>query len=373
MPFFHVDDGFHGHKKLARLGVEDFHAIALWTVAGSWSSDNLEDGFVPDYIAAKMHPDYKEFASALVRVGLWEVAEKGGESGWQFHDWTGPGRNPSAEQVLKERAANAERQREFRSRVKGTKPKGEPPEPSGRQGGREPDEPPMDNGDTYEGRNGDSNAVTEPLVTDGVRDPVPFRSFPFRSNEENPSTSPTATPSDDALFEAETVKKIRKPRAPKAEQDLPGQRADVDALCQRLVDLMVANGCREPNVGKTWRTEARLLLDNDKVKGKPITFDQAMWLLEWCQRSKFWRKNIHSMPTFREKFDRLRQDSEDEWAEKQRRRGIPGQRPSVEDRVLGTLSAAEELAREFGEIPPEPGDPPLATVTYLHSSREIAS
>ena len=172
MPFFHVDDGFHGHKKLARLGIEDFHAIALWTVAGSWSSDNLEDGFVPDYIAARMHPDYKEFANALVRVGLWEVAEKGGEAGWQFHDWTGPGRNPSAEQVHKERAANAERQREFRSRVKGTKPKGEePPEPPEPQGWAPPD-PPMNDGG--------SNGVTEPLVTDGVRDPVPFRSVPLQ-------------------------------------------------------------------------------------------------------------------------------------------------------------------------------------------------
>lgn len=341
MPYFHVDDGFHGHKKVARLGIEDFAALALWTVAGSWTSDNLEDGFVPDYIAAKMHPDYKEFATALVRVGLWEIAEKGGEAGWQFHDWNDPGRNPTSEQVLKERAANAERQREFRSRVKGTKPKGDkPPTVSEPEGAVQP-EPPM--GD------GGSNAVTAPLVTGGVCDPVPFRSVPFRSNEENPSTSPTASPSDAAPSEAEAGKKGRKPKAPKVERDLPGQRADVDALCQRLVDLMVANDCREPTITKTWRTEARLLLDNDKVKGKHISFDQALWLLEWCQRSKFWRKNIHSMPTFREKFDRLRQDSEDEWAVKQQRFGGASARPSTTTQIVEqNLSLIEQMAAEDG-------------------------
>jgi hypothetical protein len=345
MPFFHVDDGFHGHKKLARLGIEDFHAIALWTVAGSWSSDNLEDGFVPDYIAARMHPDYKEFANALVRVGLWEVAEKGGEAGWQFHDWTGPGRNPSAEQVHKERAANAERQREFRSRVKGTKPKGEePPEPPEPQGWAPPD-PPMNDGG--------SNGVTEPLVTDGVRDPVPFRSVPFRSNEENPFSSPTASPPDDAnlaavipLFpmdepaepaaEQPTEKKAKPKAGRKKISDAP--RPDVDALCNRLVELMIANECKPPTITQAWRDETRRMLDID---GRD--FNKAMGLLEWSQKHWFWKPNIHSMKKFREKYDQMRQQANAEWE----RGTIPGQRANSD---LGGAAHMERFRTRQAEL-----------------------
>jgi hypothetical protein len=53
-------------------------------------------------------------------------------------------------------------------------------------------------------------------------------------------------------------------------------------------------------VSDGWRTAARLLLDKDGV-----ALDEALAVLDWSQRDDFWLKNIHSMPTFRDKYGRL--------------------------------------------------------------------
>lgn len=81
----------------------------------------------------------------------------------------------------------------------------------------------------------------------------------------------------------------------------PPPREDVTALCTLLADLMEANGCRRPNIGKGWHDAARLLIDRDKRD--PAEIDRV---LRWSQQDKFWKKNIHSMTTFRDKYDRLR-------------------------------------------------------------------
>jgi hypothetical protein len=96
MPWFKVDD------KKAAMGV--------WVLAGSWSSDNLQDGFVPETVL----PRWGNLTDAkrLVDAGLWTEATKNGEKGWQFHDWQA--RNPTRSEVEKDRADNAERIREWR-------------------------------------------------------------------------------------------------------------------------------------------------------------------------------------------------------------------------------------------------------------------
>ena len=124
------------------------------------------------------------------------------------------------------------------------------------------------------------------------------------------SSSPTA----DAAADKQTAKpkRQRKPKEPAP------PRPDVEALCVRLVELMVANDCVPPPITNAWRTQARLLLDKD---GRD--FDKALRLLEWCQHDKFWKGNIQSMPTFREKYDRLRLKANAEWelAQKPQQRG----------------------------------------------------
>lgn len=107
--------------------------------------------------------------------------------------------------------------------------------------------------------------------------------------------------------DAAPLKKPGRPKRPKVD------RPDVDALCNRLAELMDKRGCRTPNITDRWRDAARLLLDNDRTKGGPVRFEKAMEVLEWSQVDGFWQNNIHSMPTFREKFDKLRGKAVAQW------------------------------------------------------------
>lgn len=100
-----------------------------------------------------------------------------------------------------------------------------------------------------------------------------------------------------ALRAPRAASRARKPKKPEP------QRADVEQLCDTLVDYMVFNGLdrKQIRITETWRREARLLLDKDNV---PMS--EALETLEWCQRDQFWKKNVVSMPTFRKQYLRLR-------------------------------------------------------------------
>lgn len=118
MPWFKVDDGLHAHRKAARAGTE---AMGLWVMAGSWSADQLSDGFVPDYIALKLDPKAKAHAARLVAAGFWYASERDGDSGWQFHDWDA--HQPSAKTTLEKRAEAKDRMQRLRDarRANGTR------------------------------------------------------------------------------------------------------------------------------------------------------------------------------------------------------------------------------------------------------------
>lgn len=95
-----------------------------------------------------------------------------------------------------------------------------------------------------------------------------------------------------------------KKRQPKPEP----KRDDVDQLCTRLAEWIVKNGSKPPKVSATWKREARLLLDTDNRE-----LSKALALIDWCQQDGFWRKNILSMPKFRQKYDQLRLAAVDDW------------------------------------------------------------
>ncbi|MET0416031.1 MAG: hypothetical protein ABW022_08425 [Actinoplanes sp.] len=95
MTWFRVDDGLHSHRKAVRAGVP---AMGLWVLAGSWCADHLTDGFIPDYMAARIDRESESNAARLVEAGLWMVAEKGGDKGWQFHEWTD--QQPTREEAM---------------------------------------------------------------------------------------------------------------------------------------------------------------------------------------------------------------------------------------------------------------------------------
>jgi hypothetical protein len=81
-------------------------------------------------------------------------------------------------------------------------------------------------------------------------------------------------------------------------------RPDVERLCARLADRIEANGSKRPVISRKWRDAARLLIDKD---GR--TEEQVSACIDWSQDDEFWRGNIMSMPTLREKYDRLRLDA----------------------------------------------------------------
>lgn len=78
-------------------------------------------------------------------------------------------------------------------------------------------------------------------------------------------------------------------------------RAAARDLCDRLAQLIVENGSKPRKVTQKWLDAARLLVDRDGRSPQ-----QVRNMIEWCQRDEFWRSNILSMPTLREKYDQMR-------------------------------------------------------------------
>ncbi|MGI5418677.1 hypothetical protein [Actinomadura luteofluorescens] len=97
MTWFKVDDRFHSHPKGMAASLA---ALGLWTVAGSWSSDHLTDGFIPDHVIASLSRGETELAKELCAAGLW----KRSRGGYQFHEWDadsdGTVRNPTRDEAL---------------------------------------------------------------------------------------------------------------------------------------------------------------------------------------------------------------------------------------------------------------------------------
>lgn len=112
MVWFKVDDQFNSHPKVLAAGVA---AVGLWTLAGSWSSANLTNGFVPDPLLPRLDADGPSHAETLATVGLWRRTR----GGYQFHDWEDY--NPDSETVLRKRDEASKRMRELRAK-RATKP-----------------------------------------------------------------------------------------------------------------------------------------------------------------------------------------------------------------------------------------------------------
>jgi hypothetical protein len=93
----------------------------------------------------------------------------------------------------------------------------------------------------------------------------------------------------------------------KSVRDPEPQRDDVDRICAHLVERIIANGSKKPEITDTWRREARLLLDADKR-----TEEQVHRAIDWCQDNAFWRSKVMSMAKLRVRYDQLRLDAEAE-------------------------------------------------------------
>lgn len=101
MVWFKVDDGAAFHHKVIAAGNS---AMGLWVRAGSWSAQQLTDGYVPEHMVTVLGTVVQ--ARRLVRAGLWTEAE----GGYWFHDWTENDRNPTRDETLLRRKRDSERQ-----------------------------------------------------------------------------------------------------------------------------------------------------------------------------------------------------------------------------------------------------------------------
>jgi hypothetical protein len=95
-------------------------------------------------------------------------------------------------------------------------------------------------------------------------------------------------------------------------RDEPKPREDVEQLCRHLADRVETNTGKRPTITQRWRDSARLLLDKDLAHERdPLAV--ATRLADWATNDEFWRTNVLSMPTFREKFTQLRLKARREW------------------------------------------------------------
>ena len=109
MSWFKVDDKLHSHPKWIGLGKG---AKALWVSAGSWSSDQLSNGFVPKTVLKLLQGTARE-AQQLCDANLWRTVD----GGWEFVDWLDW--QPSREKVLANRQKEADRKALWREKKKG--------------------------------------------------------------------------------------------------------------------------------------------------------------------------------------------------------------------------------------------------------------
>lgn len=111
MPHFRVDDGLDSHPKAERAGDD---ALGMWVRAGSWAMRYLTDGFIPQWWVKKQ-PNGTRKARKLVAAGLWlDGAQQDGETGYQFHDFVGPGRQDSREKIEADRELARKRKQKSR-------------------------------------------------------------------------------------------------------------------------------------------------------------------------------------------------------------------------------------------------------------------
>ena len=88
--------------------------MGLWALCGSWASDQLTDGFIPDYIVQGLGGRaWKRATDRLVAAGLWIPGTDGTDHGWWFHQFLE--RNPSRADVEADRCRTRERVAKWRA------------------------------------------------------------------------------------------------------------------------------------------------------------------------------------------------------------------------------------------------------------------
>jgi hypothetical protein len=187
MTWFKVDDAFYRGRKVRRLGVDRIPAVGVWTLAGNWAADNLEnniaDGFVPWEIVQQWDPK-RRYAKRLIDVHLWDEVEHEGEPGIQFHDWADC--NPTKE----DRAAEREVWRAKKAAQRARKEPSEDPLSPGDSPETPPETPPESPPETpegvHQGVSKSSGPHSRPVPSRSTGSPRGVSHVSSRAGEERP-------------------------------------------------------------------------------------------------------------------------------------------------------------------------------------------
>jgi hypothetical protein len=87
MPYGFISDDLYDHPKIRALLKDRPDGLSLWLLALSWSGKQQTDGFIPSWVPRHVTgwaaSRVALAVAALVRVGLWDLAE----GGWYIHGW----------------------------------------------------------------------------------------------------------------------------------------------------------------------------------------------------------------------------------------------------------------------------------------------
>lgn len=302
MSWFKVDDAFHSSKPVKKIPRKyRAAAVGLWILAGTWSAQEEEDGFVPDYMLEELCGT-EAIAAHLVRAGLWEVAKTASSSdrngassdrdgassvsenpGWRFKNW---GKyQPTRAELEEKREKERIRKQNYRM--------------------------------SQRDKDGTTTGQTEGHQRESTP-PDPTRPDP------TPLTTANAVVKDSSSDAASG--------ADPAGKQYP---AEVHELCQHLADWIAKNGGRPPTVGALWLQACDRLI---RIDGIPA--EDVRGAIDWSQQNEFWRGNILSMPKLREKYDQLRSQAQRMNAPQQ-----PAARPSATQQRLQAGQAMVEKLR----------------------------
>lgn len=265
MSWFKVDDAFHSSKPVKKIPRKyRAAAIGMWVLAGTWSAQEEEDGFVPEYMLEELCGT-PALAAQLVRAGLWvpvngdvlpsssapptavlPSSSGSGEPGWQFKNWEKY--NPTREELEEKREKERIRKANYRMSQRDTNGT-----PTGQTEGHQQESAPPD--------------PTRP----------------------DPLTTANAVVKE-SMSDAASGTDAEKQYSP-----------EIHELCDRLAEWIVRNGNRKPTVGQQWLQACDRLIRLDNVSPQDIR-----GAIDWSQQNEFWRGNILSMPKLREKYDQLR-------------------------------------------------------------------
>lgn len=108
-----MDDKFHSSEPVKRMPRSvRAGAVGLFALAGTWSADNLKDGYVPEFMVDELGCTTEQ-AEALVEVKLWRKVR----GGYRFREWA-PWQ-PTRAEVEANRKAERDRKAEYRARKAG--------------------------------------------------------------------------------------------------------------------------------------------------------------------------------------------------------------------------------------------------------------